>query len=109
VEFHTIHERSHVKFLQEGGFGVSDQFSFLANINFFENFNLSFVNLGGDLKGVEESDLRGVHSGGSRGNNDIAGSNGSDFGNSGDSVGFDDGEQFENSRFRENKSEFSGN
>jgi len=63
---------------------------------------LSFINFGGDFKGMEKSDLRWVHSSGSGGNNDIARGNDSDFGNSLDSVRFDNGDKFKDGFVGEN-------
>jgi len=51
---------------------------------------------------MEKVNLRWVHSSGSGGNNDIARGNDSDFGNSLDSVRFDNGDKFKDGFVGEN-------
>lgn len=63
---HTIEERLQVELLEEGGLGVSDTLSNRADLELLGDLDLSLFDLGGDLEGVEEVDLRGIEAGGSR-------------------------------------------
>lgn len=66
-----VREGFQVHFLQKTDFGVSDFLSGGTNLVIFGDFDLTFLNFGGDLQGVEERNLRGVHSGGSRGDDNV--------------------------------------
>jgi len=57
----------------------------------FGDFDLRFLNFGGDRQGVEKRNLRGVHSGGSGGDDDIQVRDHTDFSGGLNFVGFDDG------------------
>ena len=48
-EFHTILEWSDVEFLQQGRGIVGDCFSFFADVDILDDFDLTLVDLGGDL------------------------------------------------------------
>lgn len=71
------------------------------------NLNLPLFDLGGDLEGVEEGNLGGVHSGCAGWDDDIDGSSASDFGSAVDSVCLNDGLQVEDGLFGEDEADFS--
>jgi hypothetical protein len=107
VEIHTIFEGFESHFGQEGGFGTLDNLSFDQDLNVFQDFDLPFVNFGGDFQSVEETNLRGVHSSGSGGDGNGDGGDDSDFSDGIDSVGFNNGEEFEDGSFRNDQTKFS--
>jgi len=105
-DFHTIHERFDVQFGEEGGFGLADDLSLLADLNILKNFNLTLLNFCGNVEGMEERNLRWVQTSGSRGNDDILRGDGSNFSGSLHFVFFNKGFKFENRLISENKANF---
>lgn len=106
-DFHTVHEGSDVELGQEGGFGLTDDLSLFADLDFLQDFDLSLLNFGGDVEGMEERNLRGVESGGSGGDVDVLGCEGSDFGGGFHLVLFDEGLEFENGFIGEDESDLA--
>jgi len=53
-------ERLDIKLFEEGSLGRHDYLSGDADNNLIDDFDLSLLNLSGNLKGVEEPDLRWV-------------------------------------------------
>lgn len=104
---HSIFEGFVSHLGKEGSFGVLDGLSFNQDLNILQNFDLTFVNFGGDLQSVEETNLRGVHSGGSSRDNNTTGGDDSDLGDGINSVGFNNGHEFENGTVRDNHGNFT--
>lgn len=107
VDFHTVGEGLNIQFLQEDCFGVSDFLASSTDLEFLGDFNLTLVNLGGHVQGVEERDLRGIHTGGAGVNRDVDGGNHSDLGSSWLLVVFDDGSDFEDGGIGEDEADLS--
>lgn len=93
-DLHTVGEGLDTQFLEEGGLGVGDSSTFLAHHEILGDFDLSLLDLGGNLQGVEEGNLRGVESSGSRRDDHIAWGNDTYLGGSLDSVSLDGGLEF---------------
>ena len=89
MHFHTILEGLEIKLLEKGSFGCFYFFVLSGNLEVFGDFNLSLDDLGRDVKGVEEVDLRGIESSGSCRDGEIDGGESTDSGFSGYFVGFD--------------------
>ena len=79
---HTIAEGLDVHFFQKVSFGGGHLLSSGKNLNFLHDFNGTLDDLGGDREGMEEGNLRGVHTSGSCRDNHFALGNISYFGNS---------------------------
>lgn len=88
MNLHTVFEGLEVQLLQQGSFGCFDFFVLGAHLEIFGDFDLTLDDLGGDVKSVEEVDLRGIESSGTCGDAEIYGGNHTDSGFSGDFVGF---------------------
>lgn len=80
LEDKTVGEGGDVELLEEGGLGGSNLLSGGDEVGVVGHLDLSLGNLGGDLEGLEEGCLSGVASGGSGGDNDVAGGDSSDTG-----------------------------
>lgn len=105
--FHTVHEGSDVELGQEGSFGLTDDLSLFADLDFLQDFDLSLLNFGGDVEGMEERNLRGVESGGSGGDVDVLRCEGSDLSGGFHLVLFDEGLEFENGFISEDESDLA--
>jgi len=92
---HTIRERLDVHLLEKSNFGVTDLSSLDANKHFLSDFDLTLLNLGGDRKSVEEINLRRVHTGGARRNDNVTLSDKSDSSRSRHNKGFNLGLKLE--------------
>lgn len=106
LNLHSVGEWFLVHFLQQGDLGVTDFLSDFTDGVIFGDFNLSFNDLGGNGQGVEETDLRWIHSGGSWLHGEVDVGDHSCFGSGGDSVGLDGGFQFGDWLVGENQSDF---
>merc|ERR1719444_299298 len=60
---HTIGERTDVKLLQKSSFGVTNLITFLGKKNVIDDFNLTLLNLGWNLKSLEERGLTWITTG----------------------------------------------
>jgi len=103
LDFHTVSEGLNIQLLQEDSFGVTNLLSSGTDLEFLGNFNLSLLDLGGDVKGMEERDLRGIQTSGTGRNSDIDRSNHTDFSSGRLLVRFDDGLKFEDGSVGEDK------
>jgi len=65
------------------------------------------LNLGGDVQGVEERNLRGVQTSGASRDGDFAGGESTDLSGGGDSVGFDDGLKIKDGGIREDEADLT--
>jgi len=90
-DFHTEGEWLNIQLCKDGSFGVTDLLTFLKYSEFLGNFDLTLLNLGGDVKGVEERDLRGIQTSGARWDDDFNWGEGSDLSWGRDSVALDHG------------------
>jgi len=90
-DFHTEGEGLNIQLLQNGSFGVTDLLTFLAHSEFLGNFDLTLLNLGGDVKGVEEGNLGGIQTSWARWDDDFDGSESTDLSWGRDSVAFNHG------------------
>jgi len=106
-DFHTESEGLDVQLGEDSSFGVTDLLTLFQDLEFLGNFNLTLLNLGGDVQGVEERDLRGIHTSGTGGNGDIDSGDGTDLSGSGDLVRFDDGLKIKNGGIREDETDLT--
>lgn len=81
---HTVEEGLEVELLQQGGFRVTNSLANGTDLVFLGDLNLSLFNLGGDLEGVEEVDLRRIEAGSSGLDDVVDGRCGTDLGFSGE-------------------------
>lgn len=105
--FHTILERSKIHFVQKSSFGRTNLLSNSQHFNFFLDFNKTFVNFGGNLQSMEETNLRGVHTSGSWGNNHFNIGDSTNFSGSTSFVSVDNWFKIEHRAVGENQTEFS--
>jgi len=106
-DFHTESEGLYVQLGKDSSFGVTDLLTLFQDLVFLGDFDLTLLNLGGDVKGVEERDLRGIHTSGAGGNGDINGGDGTDLSGGGDLVRFNDGLKVEDGGIREDETDFT--
>lgn len=106
-DFHTESKRLDIQLLQDSSFGVTDLLSLFADLEFLDDFDLTLLNLGGDIQSVEERDLRGVKTSGARWDDDFEGSEGTDLSRGGDLVAFDEGLKFMDGGIREDEADFT--
>lgn len=102
-DLHTVGEGLDAQFLEEGSLGVGDWSALLAHHEFFGDFDLSLLDLGGNLQGMEEGDLGGVEPSGSRRDDHIAWGNDTYLGGGLDPVSLDSGLEFVDGLFSEDK------
>jgi hypothetical protein len=107
-DFHTVREGIEVHLGQKGTFGGTDDLAGDQHLDFFLDFNHTLVDLGGDLEGMEERDLGGVHSGGSGGDDNLGVGDFSDLGGGLSTVGLDHGLEVEDTGVGEDDSELVG-
>jgi len=77
---HFVFERSDLQFIEEGSLSGGDLISFGNNIEIVEDFNLGLDNLGSDTEVTEETSLSRIKTGGTGGDSDLLGGNGTDTG-----------------------------
>lgn len=106
-DFHTESERLDIQLRQDSSFGVSDFLSLFEDLEFLDDFDLTLLNLGGDIQSVEERDLRGVKTSGAWWDDDFEGREGSDLSRGGDLVTFDDGLKVTDGGIREDEADFT--
>mmetsp|Transcript_11969 Transcript_11969/g.25291 ORF Transcript_11969/g.25291 Transcript_11969/m.25291 type:complete len:318 (+) Transcript_11969:52-1005(+) len=87
---HTVGEGTDVELLQESGLRGGDLVSGGDEVGVVDHLDLSAGNLGGDLEGLEKGGLTGITTGGTLGNDDVVGGDGTDLGGSGAGVGLED-------------------
>ena len=87
---HSVGERLDVEEGKESSLGSSDTVTLGNDLGVVDDLNSSTGNLGGDSKSLEERGLTGLNSGGTSGDEDINGSEGTSTGRGGDLVGDDD-------------------
>lgn len=90
LDDHSVGERRDVEHVQQGGLGGSDLDTLLEDLDVVDDLDGSSGNLGGDLQGLEERGLTGLHTGVTGGDEDVVGSDGTGSGGGGDLVGDDD-------------------
>lgn len=71
----TVGEGLDSKLGKESSFGSTDLFTSGNDLDVGGNFDGTFVNLGRDIQDLEERGLRGIHTGVTSGNGDVAGGN----------------------------------
>jgi hypothetical protein len=80
ADSHFVFERSNLQFIEEGGLSGGDLISFGNNIEIVEDFNLGLDNLGSNTEVTEETSLSRIKTGGTGGDSDLLGGNGTDTG-----------------------------
>ena len=93
-DLHTVGEGLDAEFLEEGGLGVGDRSALLAHHEIFGDFDLSLLDLGGNLQGMEEGDLGWVETSGSGRDDHVAWGNDTYLGGCLDPVSFNGGLEF---------------
>jgi hypothetical protein len=106
-DFHTETERLNVQLGEDSSFGVTDLLTLFNDSEILGDFNLTLLNLGGDVQGVEERDLRGIQTGGTSGDVDFEGSESTDLSGGRDSVGFNDGLKIRDGGIGEDETDFT--
>lgn len=74
LDVHLVLERSNLELVEESGLTGGDLVVYGDNFNSVNDFDLTFDNLGLDVKGLEERCLFWVHAGGAGGDSNISGS-----------------------------------
>ncbi len=106
-DFHTETERLNVQLGKDSSFGVTDLLALFNDSEILGDFNLTLLNLGGDVQGVEEGNLRGIQTGGTSRDVNFEGSEGTDLSGGGDSVGFNDGLEVRDGGIGEDETDFT--
>jgi len=94
LDVHLVLEGTDLEFVEEGSLTSRDLLILTDNLNFVDNLDLGFDNLGLDVKGLEERGLLRVKTGRSSGDSHIAGSKGADTGGGLTNLGVKDGLDF---------------
>lgn len=106
-DFHTEREWLDIQLSQKDSFGVSDLSSLIADLVILGDFDLTLLNLGGDVQGVEETDLRGIQTSWSWWDDDFQWGEGSDLSWGWDSVTFNDWLEVEDGGIGEDETNLS--
>jgi hypothetical protein len=80
TDSHFVFERSNLQFIEEGSLSGGDLISFGNNFEIVEDFNLGLDNLGSNTEVTEETSLSRIKTGGTGGDSDLLGGNGTDTG-----------------------------
>lgn len=91
LNVHFVLEGSDLQLIEESGLGSSNLLSVGDNLDGVDDLDLSLNNLGGNGQSLEERGLLGIEAGGSGGDDDIGGSEGSNSGGGLSDLGVEDG------------------
>ena len=91
LDVHFVLEGSDLQLIEESGLGSSTLLSVGDNLDGVDDLDLSLNNLGGNGQSLEERGLLGIEAGGSGGDDDIGGSEGSNSGGGLSDLGVEDG------------------
>lgn len=87
---HLVFERSNLELVEKSSLTGGDLVVGGDNLDGVDDFDLTFNDLGLDVKGLEERGLLWVHTGGASGNGHISGGDGADSGGSLSDLGVED-------------------
>lgn len=87
---HLVLEWANLQTIKKGGLTGGNLITLRDNSDGVDDLNLGFHNLGCDVQGLEELGLLWVHTGGTWGNDDILGGEGTDLGRGSSDLGVED-------------------